>query len=203
MDAQLRLKIEQMYHALGQARHDDLSVIKPVWEVGPNFASVYVDARQGRSDAALANVLTLLITNIACLHDHFRRWCKQKGVQRTGECLIDRNPDVAVIYDLWNLEKHGGLGRESRSKRFPRLTEIGSWVESRTQARAGSVAGMTMSLGTGQLRPIGDGTTEVIVTANVVDSGGKLIGDLLEIARRAVEAWEQELRSANVPMPPL
>ena len=50
---------------------------------------------------------------------------------------------------------------------------------------------ITMTIGPGGVPTfIGDGTATAVVTGEVLGNDGNQIGDLYEIAKRAVEAWE-------------
>ena len=48
----------------------------------------------------------MLLNNIACLKDHLKSWCKKNNKPFAGDQLINSNRDVAIIHDLWNLDKH-------------------------------------------------------------------------------------------------
>ncbi len=69
-----------------------------------------------------------------------------------------------------------------------------------TQARKGSAIAMTIGPG-GVPKFIGDGTAKAVVTGNVVDKDNHRIGDLYDIATKAVEAWEQVLRDFGLIAP--
>src|SRR5215470_6309926 len=117
-------KLAQLYAALAEMRiTEKLSSIRPkTVRVGNQFATS-VDFSQGTDQATAANRVSLLINNIACLKDHLKSWCKRNGKPFTGDQLIDSNRDVAIIHDLWNLDKHAELNRPSRSGLSPRLAQ--------------------------------------------------------------------------------
>ena len=77
-------KIRQMHAALAGLATDDLSTIKP--QCGETDGSYYtkVDFNQGADEIALANAVSLLITNIASMKDHLKVWCTRQGVAFHG-----------------------------------------------------------------------------------------------------------------------
>src|ERR1700688_3124198 len=109
-------KLEQLYAALRELQvTEKLSSIKPnVKRVGNEYLTS-IDFTKGADRATAANRVSLLLNNIACLKDHLKAWCKKNGKPFTGDQLIDSNRDVAIIHDLWNLDKHAELNRPSRS----------------------------------------------------------------------------------------
>jgi hypothetical protein len=97
--------IRQMHASLDAIATEDLSGVKPQLETGPTYVSMNVDF----------NAATLLIANIASLKDHLKAWCKLKGVPFNGDALINSNNAVALIHDLWNVDKHAELTSKPRS----------------------------------------------------------------------------------------
>src|ERR1700722_5117049 len=100
-------KLEQLYAALAEMQvTEKLSSIKPTTERFGNQIVTSIDFTAGTDRATAANRVTLLLNNIACLKDHLKSWCAKNGKPFIGEQLIDTNRDVAIIHDLWNLDKH-------------------------------------------------------------------------------------------------
>ena len=61
----------------------------------------------------------------------------------------------------------------------------------RLQLQANKGSAISMSLrADGTPRFVGDGIAKAVVTGNVVDNDNIRIGDLYDIANKAVEAWE-------------
>jgi hypothetical protein len=201
MQAKLDLRIRQLHEAMGQARSSDLSTIQPRTGVVGSSYYVSVDFSDGISDAELANVVSLFVANIACLKDHLKAWCKAHSKPFQGDALIDSNRDVGLIHDLWNRDKHYDLNK-SRTGLFPEIRSISRSARLTTQAMAGSRIAMTLDPRSGQLKTHGDGKVELVIDADVVDANGARISDLLEIAERAVGAWEAALAAAGVMVPP-
>lgn len=200
MQAKLDLRIRQLHEAMGQARTADLATVKPRTGLVGNTYYVEVDFSGGASDAELANIVSLFVANIACLKDHLKAWCKAHNEPFHGDTLIDSNRDVGIIHDLWNRDKHFELNR-SRTRLFPEIRNIARAARLSTQARAGSFVAMTLDPRTGQPRAHGDGKVELVVSADVVDSTGARLGDLIEIAERAIAGWETALIAAGVAVP--
>ena len=201
MQAMLDLRIRQLHEAMEQARKSDLSgvearagVVGETFYVGVNFSD-------GVSDAELANTVSLCIANIACLKDHLKAWCSAHGKPFQGDTLIGSYRNVGLIHDLWSRDKHFDL-KQSRTGLFPEIRNLSRIARLTTQAQAGSWVAMTLDPRIGQLKTHGNGKLELVVSADVVDSKGALIGDLLAIAEHAVAAWEGALATAGVVVPP-
>lgn len=200
MLARLDLRLRQLHQAMGQVRTPNISSVRPVVLSSRKLFYCAVDFSQGKSDAELANTLSLLVTNIACLKDHLKAWCKVHGKPFEGDRLIDSNKDVAIIHDLWNRDKHFELVT-SRSKLWPELRDLQRPVKL-TPPKAGGWVAITLNPRSGRLETHGTGSVELVVDATVADKEGNRIDNLLSVAERAVSAWERALAAAGVNLPP-
>lgn len=178
-------KLQQMYAAIrGMELKDKLPTIQPqVRRIGNRDVKVF-DLNQAADGATAANQVSLLLNNIACLKDHLKAWCNKNGKPFTGEDLINNNRDVAIIHDLWNLDKHAELNRRSRSGLSPRLQS----PPVAAIAPKGSSFVLDFKMVDGRLQ----GQPNLRITAIVVDEQGNSLGGLEDIALRAVTAWEAE-----------
>ena len=95
-------KVRQMHDALGTLRTEDLSSLSI--ETRANY--IGINFSQGTTLEGLANIASGMIANIACLKDHLKVWCKKNAKRHNCENLINTNKDVAIIHDLWNIDKH-------------------------------------------------------------------------------------------------
>jgi hypothetical protein len=186
IDKRLRL----LYAAVGQTTDTNLANYPATLATTPHSRFVYQNFRGGRSDDELELALRTLIENIASLFGHLRHWAKSgaKGVGHVDEAF-NRSLDLRIIADLWNSHKHPGECRNGGySKKGPRLTEINSMMS--LTAKGGEDA-TTLRLGAGGM-PVCNkpGAARVIVTATVLDDKGNPLGDINDIADRAIEVWE-------------
>ena len=78
------------------------------------------------------------------------------------------------------------------SKKSPQLIEINRVMRLQTQAENGSMVAVTFGPG-GIPQVHGDGSAKAVVTGDVVDNVNERIGDLYEIAIKAIEVWERLL----------
>jgi hypothetical protein len=162
----------------------------------------FQDFSGGQSEEELANIAHAIIYNIANLRDHLRRWADQngKGQARVWEYFKGTDP-LKIIQDLSNYDKHGPPenGKQSWTGLEPRLRYIRRIMQLTTQAKAGSCVALTFDRNGGpQLH--GDGSACGVVTAEVLDKDGNLLGDLARIQLAAVEAWELLLAEFGVPI---
>ena len=152
---------------------------------------VHHDFGGGASPEDLMNDASSLIENVASLRDHLKKWAKDNGrdpkkVDETIQC----SPDLRVIMDLWESDKHGGDRRDGGlSKRSPRLASVDRALRLRTQPKKNSWVTLQAGLD-GRLRSFGDGTATLDTSGTVYDGNGNVIGDLQEFVTRAISAWE-------------
>lgn len=203
MSNDLDFKIRQIHAALNEMKTADLSSIAV--EQGRTSDSFYVsvDFNEGTDDAKLANVVTLLVNNIACIKDHLKVWCEKHSTKFNGEVLINSNRSVALIHDLWNLNKHLELNGPSRSGYKPRLIELRRYLVVSGGTSANSVAIYSHDPKTGQMttHTSGDGSVELEIGATIVDENGTVLGDFEAVCKEAIQAWRDELFKSGVQLP--
>lgn len=122
-------------------------------------------------------------------------WCDRNGKPFAGDTLINSNRDVAIVHDLWNLDKHGELNRRSRSGLSPRLREAAQ-SEMVWKGQEDKQATVTIP-GFGGPIQAKDGAA-LRVVATVVDKDGIFLGDLEDICEKAVAAWEAEFKKVGL-----
>jgi hypothetical protein len=191
-------KIEQMYKALEQMQiTEKLSGVKPEITRTAGTVSFSFDFKKGTDIPTAANRVSQLLANIACLKDHLKVWCGKQGKPFAGDTLIDSNKDVAIVHDLWNLDKHGKLDR-SRSGLYPRLENPPSstMVLKAEPGKPQPAFFIPVGGGGGPIQTK-DGASFRIV-ANVVDKNGNRLGSLEDICERAIAAWEAEFKNVGL-----
>jgi hypothetical protein len=163
-------------------------------------SEVSFDFTKGMDPETATNRVHIVVNNIACLKDHLKRFCEENGKAFAGDELIANNQDVAIIHDLWNVEKHGKLDR-SRSGHYPRLAENArTAITIRSEGRPAS-GGVTIPLfGRGSAQVHGDAALRIVAT--VVDRDGKKIDDFEPIALRAIAAWEAVFVKVGIKLDP-
>ena len=199
----LNRKIRQMHAALAGLATDDLSTIKP--QFGEVSGSYYmkVDFNEGTDEIALANAASLLITNIASIKDHLKVWCTRQGVVFHGDALINSNRAVALIHDLWNIDKHAELNKSPRSGHTPKLHGLRKNLTLSTGTAAGAGAFFSMDPLTGKisLGTSGGGAVQLALAAQIIDENGNVLGDFTSICTQAVDEWAKALSVAGVQLP--
>jgi flagellar hook protein FlgE len=196
-------KIRQMHAALTELATDDLSMIKP--QFGEEDGSYYtkVDFNQDADEIALANAASLLITNIASMKDHLKVWCTRQGVAFHGDTLINSNQAVALIHDLWNIDKHAELNKPSRSGHTPKLQGLRKCLTLSTGTASGAVAFCSLNPRTGKITTgtSGDASVQLALVAQIIDENGNILGDFTNICTQAVDEWAKAMSSAGVKLP--
>jgi hypothetical protein len=196
-------KIRQMHLALENIKNDDFSTMKI--ERGKTVDGFYcaINLNDSSSDIELANIASLLVSNIACLKDHLKIWCKKYGCSFEGDKLIDSNLSVALVHDLWNVDKHAELNSPPRSGHHPKLIGLRRTLALSSGTQPGSSSSFSFNLKTGEVitGTSGSGTVNIELFAQIVDETNTVLGLLGNICKQAAEAWEQELKKAGVPIP--
>lgn len=161
--------------------------------------TVLQDFSGGLSVEDIANAAHMLIHNIANLHDHLRQWAKNTGKSKAKvKAAFQASQALRLIKDLSNNDKHGyPPGDGGRSGVAPKLTNLRRQMVLTTKPKAGSCVVMTLGPG-GIPKTSGDGTACAIITGDVVDKAGSLVGDLFEIEKEAVKAWESLLADFGI-----
>lgn len=198
----LQLKIERIYASLNALSSSDLAKIKTEIVDGPDFLYRSVDFSTSSTPAELANAAQSLVANIACIKDHLAAWSKRSGIKFTGDELINSNKSVAIIHDIWNVDKHYELKFKPRSGFTPRLINLRTVMRMSTGSGEGE-SGVVMTFGEdGQvvMQTMGGGSAALVLTAEVVDDLDQVQGDFEQLCTTAVEAWLAELKTAGVPI---
>ena len=204
-------KLRQMHSALAGLGNSDLTSIQP--QIAQTDGHVYteVDFNQNSDPIALANAASLLVANIASLKDHLKAslkdhlkaWCKKQGTSFDGDKLINTNQSVALIHDLWNVDKHAELNSPPRSGHTPKLTGIATALAISAGTEAGASACFSMDPRTGKVTTStsGGGTIQLALVAQISDENGVNLGDFSKVCTEAAEAWSAALHAAGVPLP--
>jgi hypothetical protein len=196
-------KIRQMHAALADLATEDLASVKA--EFGSDGVHTYtkVDFDKDSDEIALANAASLLVANIASMKDHLKVWCTVHKVPFSGDALIDSSRSVALIHDLWNVDKHAELSRPPRSGHTPSLRNLQTMLSISTGTAANSFASWTMDPQTGHMTTdaSGGGAVQLTLQAQIVDASGSIVGDFSHTCREAIAEWEKALSAAGVPLP--
>ena len=192
-----------MHEALGNLEESDISSIKSERGFTRQGFYIKIDFSQGDTEAGLANIVTLLITNIACMKDHLRAWCLKNNKVFEGESLIDSDKNVALIHDLWNTDKHAELNRAPRSGHHPKIQGLRKALRISAGPSANSGAMFSFDPQTGEMKvqTHGDGNVKLVITGQITDEHGTQLGEFEEVCEKAATAWEQALNRAGVTIP--
>lgn len=196
-------KLRQMHAAVAGLGNSDLSGVQSEITHGDGYVYTKVDFNQNSDSIALANAVSLLVANIASLKDHLKAWCKKQSIPFHGDTLINTNRSVALIHDLWNIDKHAELTSPPRSGTTPKLHGICTALNISAGTEAGGMAYYSMDPLTGKMTTdtSGGGTVELVLVAEITDQFGRNLGDFSQVCAEAAEAWSRAFRSAGVLIP--
>ena len=194
MDDPISQRIRRIYAAIGAIEESDPHKLKATVIQTEKGYAVFQDFRSGYSEDELSNQAHTVIHNVANLRDNLRRWAAKNGHDKSNvDTTVNNSFELQVIHDLSDNDKHGYPPRNGgHSKKSPQLIEINRVMRLQTQAENGSMVAVTFGPG-GIPQVHGDGSAKAVVTGDVVDNVNERIGDLYEIAIKAIEVWERLL----------
>lgn len=197
----LEEKCDQALAAMGQLAEKDFSKVIVQREESLFRRSVFVSFSGDLTQSELQNSVTILVANIASLKDHLKTWCRQNSSNFDAETVLNQCHEAALVHDLWNSDKHGGLDRLPRSGITPKVAGLRKALVLSSGTTAGSSAFFTMDPRTGKMEMGGTGGGGSVthkITGRVVDEHGNHVGELEDICEKALVAWVAAMKSAGV-----
>lgn len=193
-------KCRQLQAALGNLQETDLSKLRVHIHEDETGREISFSASDGITEPELQNAVTLLVANIGSLKDHLKKWCDINNRPFFGENLIASDRNVALVHDLWNSDKHGGLDRPPRSGCVPRIVDLRKVLRLTSGSVPNSGVYMTIDPQTGQMEIGGSGGAgaQHVIVASVISATGEHLGDLEEICRGAFDGWERLIHQAGI-----
>ncbi|MFH1484578.1 MAG: hypothetical protein ABIH46_00760 [Chloroflexota bacterium] len=105
------------------------------------------------------------------------------------EDALTNSLPLQIIIDLSNSDKHGPPRDGGLSEKAPTLVDLNRVLQVTTGGKSGSGVGVIFTRQ--GPKQAGSGSTSVVITGQVVDSNGVLIGDLNKLEIEALETWER------------
>jgi hypothetical protein len=137
-----------------------------------------------KSPTQLEDELLTLFIWAWSLKDYLKELCKSKGISsKEIERLVDANDSLQFIADIANRAKHGDL-RESRSKRFAKLVDVGLEIP-QTAVRQISFGAFTVDLDV--MLP-----DKIELKAFIELANGHERFDAFEILKSGLNVWEEK-----------
>jgi len=198
---QLEYRIRSLYQTFKEVQPADLSKFAPTFIKAPGFVFLGQDFRGGLDEVQIREKINRLLFHIAHLRDLVKGEMKKRGADpKVVDDTVKQSRDIQICIDLADRDKHGGERRHGGlSKLDPRLGEVGRVLQIATGAKRGAVAGVTYAWHAGRpvLKELG-GRNRVVFEGDVIDRHGNRVGDVMDIAERAVQAWERLLRVTGI-----
>lgn len=197
----LERRIKQIYSSLNELFEEDSSKVVIDKIVTPEIFSLGTSFSTGKSEEELYNRIETLISNIACLKDHLKKWCISRNIEVEGELLINTNQSVAIVHDLWNSNKHFGQNEiESRSKKQPKIQNLKENMVISSGIESGGYSMIQLEPKTGRLiTSCGNGgSVHIVINADITDGKNKIIGDLIQICKESIDAWEKLYKKCGI-----
>jgi len=195
----LIIEVEKLYRHLCTAPSED-ALVKNGTHNGHPYEIVSFD-REGRNyDGEVRQIIDL----VGSLKDHIKDAWKETGLPmpspKPWEDLLNNDNSVAIVHDLWNLNKHGSLDRPPRSGFIPRLSEGAIEIGNSLGHVGGGSANDTLVLVGGEFGRalfVGPGGNPVPcrVRVSVLDEHRNTKGDFLDICCRAISGWNRVLKT--------
>ena len=197
---ELAIRLKRIYTALGEGVETDPSNFPARVGRTPNVVFMFQDFRGGLTTEQMMNLTYSLVHQVFNLRDHLKRWAEANGKSpaRVSDFFRASNP-LKIMADLSNAEKHGlpfSPKHPPWSGHELTLGEINRVM--RIAAKPGTGWTGFFVDPSGKPRTFGQEEQKVVLTADVLDSNGKRIGDLFEIAEQAISDWEQLLAEFGI-----
>lgn len=193
-------RLDRIYTSIDAVFEGDLAQFRPSMREDENHFVMYQDFIGGLTPAELSNLAHSVIHNIANLQDHLRHWARQNGEDLTKvDVVVSDSDSLKTIMDLSNNDKHGYPPRGGGlSGKAPTLREITRVLRLSTGGERGSGVAVILTPEGPKQRVTGSASSGGVVTGQVVDSQGRVIGGLYDLEVEALKAWEQALKDFGI-----
>ena len=196
MSDELISRLDRIYASINATLESDMTQLPAKVLQDDGIVGICQDFAGNLTEAEIENRAYTVIQNVANLRDHLKRW---GATNRPNIAEVDNtfnsSMDIQIIADLCNNDKHGYPPRGSgHSGRRPKL------INPRAILRV-TGRNVRMMLGSHGVPKIQGGTAIAIITGEVVDEDGNTLGDLYDIALRAVKSWELLLKELGLLRP--
>ena len=199
----LESRLKRIYASLEMAEETDMAKLKAeIFHDGKRVA-LHQDFTGGLSNEELENHAHSLIHNIANLRDHLKCWAKKNGKDKSEvDAVFNGSIALQIIQDLSDNDKHGYPPRDGgRSGKSPKIGKITRSLQLSTKPQEGSFVSMTLGPG-GIPRISGSGEARAVISAEIRDRDGNVIGDFRLTALEALGVWERLLAEFGVSIGP-
>lgn len=197
MDGSVIKRVQRIYAALDQTATGELASVLPLVQKDSEGVVVRQDFTGGLSKPELSNLLHSLLHNIVNLKDHARKACRKAGIDPGSIDDVVDSESFLLLTDLSNNDKHGYPPRDGgHSGKSPQILKVDRILRVTTTGEAGSVT--VLSFGSGGLDQSGHGSSQVVITADILDSDGNKVGDVFEACVDALELWETRLKELDL-----
>jgi len=199
----LESRLKRIYASLEMAEETDMAKLKAEVVRDGKRIAVYQDFSGGLSNEELENYAQSLIHNIASLRDHLKSWARKNGKEKSEVDSVFRSSlALQIIQDLFDNDKHGYPPRNGGwSGKSPKIDKITRSLELSTQPQKGSFVAMTFGPG-GIPHISGSGEARAVISAEIRDRDGNIIGDFRQTALEAIGVWEELLAEFGVSIGP-
>jgi len=195
---ELRDRIRRIYAAIGETVERELSRFLPTVSVSDHAVFFFQDFTGGLTEAQIANAAFAAIHALAHFPDHLRRWARSNGrPAEEVEGHVASSPELAIIIDLSNRDKHGPPRDGGRSGKAPAVRNLRRAFSLSAGPEVGAVAQVVFTCSGPVLH--GSGSAAVIITGEIVASDGTSLGDLNLLLSEGLGQWEQLLAGWGVP----
>ena len=126
-----------------------------------------------------------------------KKWAEQNNRDKTKvNSTFNGSQPLQIIRDLSNDDKHGYPPRKGgHSGKSPGIDKVTPFMQMTVPPSTSMRLTFDFS---GKLQVAGSGTAKIIITADILDSNDKKIGELHNIASQALDAWEKLLNDFGI-----
>lgn len=152
---------------------------------------------EGVANDTLDLQISAILASIGSMKDYLDDWCEMTSRPKMGDAVINSNRDVALVHDLWNVDKHARLKRKPRSGFVPHLRDVSRILEI-SESEAGGGAYLAVNPYTGEVST--HGNAEMVLFAIIADEDENYVDDFRAVCNRAIDIWVSAMKDAGVPL---
>ena len=178
------IRIKRIYSAIDALEETDLDSFEPTVIREGNTIVIRQNFEGDLSEEELSNLAHLMIYNIANLYGHLKKWAARNNAKVSEvDKVFNSSREIKIIQDLSNNDKHGYPPRNGgHSGISPKIEKFTRGLQFTSVSQEGFDS-------SGKPKFIGKGMA-VVISGEISDAKGQIIGNLHLIAKKALEAWE-------------
>lgn len=199
LEDDIHIRIKRIYSAIDALEETDFDSFEPTVIRDGNTIKISQNFEGDLSEEELSNLAHSMIHNIANLYSNLRKWAARNHVKVSEvDKVFNSSNEIKIIQDLSNNDKHGYPPRNGgRSGISPKIEKFTRGMQLTSVSQEGGALVLTFD-SSGKPKVLGEGKAAVVISGEISDVKGQIIGNLYLIAKKALDAWEVLLSDFDI-----